>query len=82
MLAELQLGEFIYELPATSDIEYIFKHALTQEVAYNALLIERRKLLHERAGLALESRLGLVDFEVASLEILVIELRNRLGGVA
>src|SRR5947209_7745937 len=31
------------------------KHALTQEVAYNALLIERRKLLHERAGLALES---------------------------
>src|SRR5713226_3475936 len=55
MLAELQLGEFIYEQPATSDIEYIFKHALTQEVAYNALLIERRKLLHERAGLALES---------------------------
>ena len=25
MLAELQLGEFIYEQPATSDIEYIFK---------------------------------------------------------
>jgi hypothetical protein len=37
------------------DIEYIFKHALTQEVAYNALLVERRKLLHERAGVALES---------------------------
>ena len=55
MLAELQLGEFIYEQPATSDIEYIFKHALTEEVAYNARLIERRKLLHERAGLALES---------------------------
>src|SRR5580698_5561850 len=32
-----------------------FKHALTQEVAYNSLLIERRKLLHERAGQALES---------------------------
>jgi predicted ATPase len=55
MLAELQLGEFIYERPATGDIEYIFKHALTQEVAYNSLLIERRKLLHERAGQALES---------------------------
>ena len=36
-------------------LEYIFKHALTQEVAYNSLLIERRKLLHERAGQALES---------------------------
>jgi predicted ATPase len=31
------------------------KHALTQEVAYNSLLIERRKQLHERAGHALES---------------------------
>jgi predicted ATPase len=55
MLADLQMAEFIYEQPATGDIEYIFKHALTQEVAYNALLIERRKLLHERAGVALES---------------------------
>jgi predicted ATPase len=55
MLPRLQAAEFIYEQPATGDVEYIFKHALTQEVAYNALLIERRKLLHERAGLALES---------------------------
>jgi class 3 adenylate cyclase/predicted ATPase len=54
-LASLQVAEFIYEQPATGDIEYIFKHALTQEVAYNSLLIERRKQLHERAGLALES---------------------------
>src|SRR5216683_2853759 len=55
MLGELQLAEFIYEQPATGDIEYIFKHALTQEVSYNSVLIERRKLLHERAGVALES---------------------------
>jgi class 3 adenylate cyclase/tetratricopeptide (TPR) repeat protein len=54
MLADLQLGEFIYEQPAFPDIEYTFKHALTQEVAYNSLLAERRKLLHERAGAALE----------------------------
>ncbi len=27
--------EFIYEQPAVGDIEYTFKHALTQEVAYN-----------------------------------------------
>ena len=55
MLADLQMAEFIYEQPATGDIEYIFKHALTQEVAYNSVLVERRKLLHERAGAALES---------------------------
>src|SRR6202030_65659 len=55
MLSDLQLGEFIYEQPAFPDIEYTFKHALTQEVAYNSLLAERRKLLHERAGAALET---------------------------
>jgi class 3 adenylate cyclase len=55
MLADLQAGEFIYEQPAATGVEYVFKHALTQEVAYNSLLIERRKQLHERAGQALES---------------------------
>jgi predicted ATPase len=55
LLNDLQLGEFIYEQPASGDIEYIFKHALTQEVAYNSLLTERRKLLHERAAMAAES---------------------------
>jgi class 3 adenylate cyclase/predicted ATPase len=54
LLADLQAGEFIYEQPARADTEYIFKHALTQEVAYNSLLIERRKILHERIGQALE----------------------------
>jgi class 3 adenylate cyclase/tetratricopeptide (TPR) repeat protein/ribosomal protein L40E len=55
MLAELQAGEFIYERSALAGAEYAFKHALTQEVAYNSLLIKRRKLLHERTGQALES---------------------------
>jgi predicted ATPase len=54
-LSRLQAGEFIYEQVAAGDVEYIFKHALTQEVAHNALLVERRKQLHERAGAALES---------------------------
>ena len=53
MLDHLQLSEFIYEQPAFSDIEYTFKHALTQEVAYNSILIERRKTLHERIGAAI-----------------------------
>ena len=54
-LSALQTGEFIYEQIAAGGVEYTFKHALTQEVAYNALLVERRKLLHELAAQATES---------------------------
>jgi class 3 adenylate cyclase/tetratricopeptide (TPR) repeat protein len=54
MLSALQLAEFIYEQPAPGGVEYIFKHALTQEVAYNSVLIEQRKALHERTGGAIE----------------------------
>ena len=55
LLNDLQLGEFIYEQPAVGDTEYIFKHALTQEVAYNSVLIERRQQLHGRTAAALET---------------------------
>ncbi len=55
MLSALQLAEFIYERPALPEVEYSFKHALTQEVAYNSVLTQRRKLLHERAASAMES---------------------------
>jgi class 3 adenylate cyclase/tetratricopeptide (TPR) repeat protein len=54
MLSDLQLAEFIYEQPAFPDPEYVFKHALTQEVVYNLILSERRKLLHERTAQAIE----------------------------
>src|SRR5262249_50590468 len=37
------------------ELEYIFKHALTQEVAYNSVLLGRRKVLHERAARAIET---------------------------
>jgi len=55
MLNDLQLGEFIYEQPAVGDIEYSFKHALTQEVAFGSVLNERRKELHRRTASAIES---------------------------
>jgi class 3 adenylate cyclase/tetratricopeptide (TPR) repeat protein len=55
LLSRLQLSEFIYEQPAFPHIEYLFKHALTQEVAYSSVLSERRKSLHDRAGAALEA---------------------------
>jgi predicted ATPase len=53
---------------ALGDTEYVFKHALTQEVAYNSLLIERRKLIHERAGKALEANFaGQLDDHLTQL---------------
>src|SRR5215469_10652728 len=55
MLGKLQWGEFIYEQPAVGDTEYIFKHALTQEVSHNSVLLERRRQLHEVIGGAIET---------------------------
>src|SRR5207249_5136827 len=55
LLSHLQAAEFIYEQPAFPEVEYTFKHALTQEVAYNSLLQERRKVLHERTAQAIET---------------------------
>ncbi len=55
LLNDLQLAEFIYEQPAVGDTEYIFKHALTQEVAYNSVLMERRQQLHALTAAALET---------------------------
>jgi class 3 adenylate cyclase/tetratricopeptide (TPR) repeat protein len=47
-LAQLQIGEFLYERSLFPELEYTFKHALTQEVAYSSLLLERRRELHAR----------------------------------
>jgi class 3 adenylate cyclase len=58
-LRVLRAGEFVYEQPTTNDVEYVFKHALTQEVAYKSLLMEERRRLHERTGAAIESLYGM-----------------------
>ena len=53
-LLELQAFEFIYEKSLFPELVYMFKHALTQEVAYNNLLLKRRKEIHEKIGQAIE----------------------------
>jgi class 3 adenylate cyclase/tetratricopeptide (TPR) repeat protein len=53
-LLRLQGSEFIYEKKILPELEYIFKHALIQEVAYNSLLLKKRKEIHENIGHALE----------------------------
>jgi class 3 adenylate cyclase/tetratricopeptide (TPR) repeat protein len=54
-LLNLQSLEFIYEKNLFPELEYVFKHALTQEVAYNSLLLKRRKDIHEKIGKAIET---------------------------
>jgi class 3 adenylate cyclase/tetratricopeptide (TPR) repeat protein len=54
-LAHLQAAEFLYETRLFPEQEYTFKHALTHEVAYNSLLLERRRGLHARIVGALEA---------------------------
>jgi tetratricopeptide (TPR) repeat protein len=53
-LINLQTLDFIYENNLSPELEYIFKHALTQEVAYNSLLLKKRKEFHARIGEAIE----------------------------
>src|SRR5262249_49844569 len=53
-LAHLQAAEFLYETHLFPELEYTFKHALTHEVAYGSLLLERRRGLHARIVEALE----------------------------
>ena len=53
-LVHLQAAEFLYETRLFPEPEYIFKHALTHEVAYNSVLLERRRVVHERAAQTIE----------------------------
>jgi predicted ATPase len=54
-LGHLQAAEFLYETGLFPEPEYTFKHALTHEVAYNSLLLERRRVLHAHLVEALEA---------------------------
>ena len=54
-LLNLQGLEFISERQLFPELEYLFKHALTQEVAYNSLLLKRRKEIHEKIGETIET---------------------------
>src|SRR5262249_18787592 len=54
-LDDLKHSEFLHERPSAGGPMYVFKHALTQEVAYASLPSERQRLLHRAVARALES---------------------------
>jgi len=53
-LTHLQAAEFLYETNLFPEVEYTFKHALTNEVVYGAVLHDRRTALHRRIVNVLE----------------------------
>ncbi|MGD9212677.1 MAG: adenylate/guanylate cyclase domain-containing protein, partial [Desulfobacteraceae bacterium] len=57
------------------DVEFIFKHALTQEVGYNSLLKKERREIHERIARMMEERFNNRLFEFYE----TLALHYRLG---
>ncbi len=53
-LGSLETLDLIRTHAYEPDIEYIFKHALTQEVVYNGLLKKERQEIHERIARSME----------------------------
>jgi class 3 adenylate cyclase len=53
-LTELKRIELVYERLGGRDLEYVFRHALTQDVAYASLLQSERRRLHGLIGRAIE----------------------------
>ena len=57
-LGHLQAAEFLYESNLFPELEFTFKHGLINEIAYGALLHERRTWLHSKVMTALEKMAG------------------------
>jgi class 3 adenylate cyclase/predicted ATPase len=55
-LAHLQAAEFLYETRLFPERAYTFKHALTQQVAYQSLLTSTRQRYHQQLAQALAAR--------------------------
>jgi class 3 adenylate cyclase len=54
IVGELRALELIYEKASHPELAYMFKHALTHDVAYDSVLLKRRKALHRIVGSAIE----------------------------
>jgi class 3 adenylate cyclase/tetratricopeptide (TPR) repeat protein len=79
-LERLQAAEFVYETGLFPDLEYSFKHALTQEVGYGGILQDRRRELHAQIVNSIETlhhnRLG-EQIELLAHHALRGELREK-----
>ena len=54
-LGQLRAIELIYEKTLYPELEYMFGHALTHDVAYQSLIKQRQKELHRKVGEVMET---------------------------
>jgi class 3 adenylate cyclase/tetratricopeptide (TPR) repeat protein len=54
ILGQLKGLELIYEKSYFPELAYMFKHAMTHDVAYSTLLLEKRRALHRVVATAIE----------------------------
>jgi class 3 adenylate cyclase/tetratricopeptide (TPR) repeat protein len=54
-LSQLERLDLIRARSLQPDIEYMFKHALTQEIVYNSLLKKQRRNIHEQIAQVMEN---------------------------
>jgi class 3 adenylate cyclase len=66
-LLSLKEAEFIYQAPPGSPNDYLFKHALTQEVALQLLLKDRRRRIHAKVARGIETLQADRQSELGSL---------------
>ncbi|GAB4447940.1 MAG: adenylate/guanylate cyclase domain-containing protein [Anaerolineae bacterium] len=66
-LAHLQAEDFTRQEGQEGDPDFLFKHVITQEVAYETMLYAQRRQLHTTIGVALESRYGSSEGEIIDL---------------
>lgn len=55
-LSRLQRADLVREKSRLPELEYMFKHAMTQEAAYNALLLDQRQQFHLKVAEAIETQ--------------------------
>jgi len=66
-LAELEARGILHRKSLLSSEEYRFGESLTQEVAYESLLLKQRRQLHERIGQLIEALPGDMTAERSAL---------------
>jgi predicted ATPase/class 3 adenylate cyclase len=54
-LSSLEKAELIREAARSPELEYMFRHELTRDAAYNSILRRQRRQFHRRVGKAIEA---------------------------
>ncbi|RPI22078.1 MAG: hypothetical protein EHM70_24275, partial [Chloroflexota bacterium] len=54
-LSRLERADLVREKARIPELEYAFRHALTQETAYQSILLKHRRRIHRKVGEALEA---------------------------